>query len=141
MAAGRPAKYKKEYCEEIIEYFTQPRTKKVKVEEISSKNGKRIDKYETQANEFPQLADFAHKIGVDRATLWRWTEEHEEFRNAYKKAKELQESWLVENGFKGLTNPAFTIFAAKNICGWRDKKEIEMDGEVKVRMIDGDESL
>lgn len=117
LQVGAPTKYDDKYCDLIIEYFS------VKPYE------KKGDKVE--ASDIPTFAGFAAKMGIHRETLLNWTKEHEKFFDAFKKAKDLQENWIVVNGNKGLINPAFAIFTAKNVLNWRDKKEIDVTGTVE----------
>jgi hypothetical protein len=114
---GRPTKYDPKYCKLIIKYFDlEPYTIK-RVEAFGKKFDKKVP------SDLPLLCGFAAKIDVDRDTLKEWAKVHPEFSAAYKKAKELQEKLLVVNTMNGSYNPAFAIFAAKNILGWRDKVE------------------
>ena len=111
--AGRPSKYKPEFPEMLLEYFGKaPYTK---------------EGQDLVANDFPSLAGFAIKLGVHRDTLHEWSTIHPEFSDAYKRAKDFQENFVIVNGNKGLINPAFGIFTAKNVLGWRDKQKDESD--------------
>lgn len=111
---GRPSEYDSKYCQEILKYFG------VKPYETNER-GREV------AADLPTLAGFASKIGVHRDTLHQWTKDHPEFSDAYKKAKDLQENFIVVNGNRGLINTAFAIFTAKNVLGWRDKQPGEED--------------
>jgi hypothetical protein len=123
---GRPSKYVSKYCKEVITFFDiEPHTVSSKV--TTYKNGTTIEEEVEIANDLPTLASFASKIGIHRDTLNQWTKNHKEFSDAIKKAKELQEKILVTNGLKGLYNPAFAIFTAKNIIGWKDRQDITSD--------------
>lgn len=124
MPAGRPSLYDPKYCEEIIEYFSVPPYTEKMVKVVSQGNILEVPKEE--ASDFPSFAGFASKIGVDRFTLRTWCDAHREFSAAYKKAKELQENWMLTNGNKGLVNTAFGIFTAKNVLGYRDRPEEEV---------------
>ncbi len=111
---GQPTKYKKEYAVKLLEYFGEPPY-------FQNEIGKK------EANDFPTLAGFAISIGVHRETILNWTKEHPEFFDAYKRAKDYQENFLVVNAMKGLIHPSFSIFTAKNILNWREKQEVEMN--------------
>jgi len=66
-----------------------------------------------------------------------------EFSDAVKKAKEFQEKILVTNALKGLYNPAFSIFFAKNNLGWKDRQDVTSnDGKLESLVIikDGDQA-
>ena len=113
---GRPTDYKPEFCQMMEQYFS--------VKPYEEKNGKQ------EASDIPTLAGFAVSIGVHRETLLNWCKIYPDFFDTFKRAKEYQENWLSINGNKGLINPAFSIFTAKNIINWRDKKDVEITGNV-----------
>jgi len=114
---GRPSKYQPRYCKEIVTFFNVNPYKIIKGIKI--------------ANDLKFLSAFARKVGVCHETLHEWDKVHPDFSVAYKKAKELQERNLVTCGLHGLYQQPFAIFTAKNICGWRDKKEVEHIGKDK----------
>lgn len=113
---GQPTKYDPKYCDEIINYFD--------VKLYEEKNGREV------ASDIPTLAGFAAKLKVHRDTLHTWTKIYPQFADALRIAKEMQENWIAVNGNKGLINPAFAIFTAKNVLNWRDKKDVEITGNV-----------
>ncbi len=142
---GRPTKFKKEYAQQLIKFFTVEPYKMV--EEISSttfyKDGGEksvFKKHRPIANRMPTLHKFALSIGVDYKTVWMWAEKGKEienmegetevlsdgfveFCNAYRDAKELQKEFLVDAGIAGAIPSAAYIFTAKNITDMRDKIE------------------
>jgi len=135
LPAGRPTVYKEEYCEKIIEFFDiEPFTTHI----LPDKNGGK--KIEIIACKFPTLTRFACNIGVTRETLHDWATaklangnlKHPRFSYAYKKAKDFQESILIEGSMAGAFNPSFAIFTAKNVLGWRDRQEVENTGTVEI---------
>lgn len=110
--AGRPTKYKKEYCEQLIDYFS------IKPFEL--------DKHKRKVpNPQPNLFGFAALIGVSRDTIHEWTKVHKEFSDAMSKAKDLQANFVLTNALLGLTNSTFSQFMMKNVTDWRDKKEVD----------------
>ena len=127
MPLGRPTKYKKEYCEQIIAFFSR---KPYKEKEIQHKN-KDGDTYKTEyvkeANDIPFISEFAREIGVCHDTILEWANRHKDFSLALKKAKELQKEFLIKNGLAGLYNPTFAIFTAKNITDMRDVSNVEVE--------------
>lgn len=123
---GAPSKYKPEYAEELIRYFDIEPYREV-AKDITSKSGDVFTVHEDRANDFPSLAGFAVHLGVHRDTLHQWSTEHPEFSDAYKRAKDFQENFLVINGNRGLIPAPFGIFTAKNILKWRDKQPDEVD--------------
>ena len=101
---GRPTKYKASYCQAIVEYFERE-AEKVRV---------------------PFLSAWARNVaGVCEDTAIEWTKKHEEFSEAYKKAKDIQKEVLILGGLTGRFNPTFAIFTAKNLTDMRDKHEID----------------
>lgn len=131
-AGGAPTKYKKEYCKEIIEYFKKaPYRTEYKVEYFS--DGSIKSKIPIAiATEFPTFQGFADLIEVHIDTLNEWCKKYEEFSEAYKRAKQLQEKiWLV-NGMQNLYNAQFAQFFGKNCLGYRDKQELEHSGNIKL---------
>lgn len=105
MPAGRPTKYKPEYCQGIIDYFHD-------------------------SEGCPLIQDYAHSIGVNKTTLYEWEQNYPDFSNAIKTAREMQESKLVSGALTGKFQQAFSIFMAKNIIGWRDKHEVDHTGNI-----------
>jgi hypothetical protein len=135
MAAGRPTKYKPEYCEQVIEFFSVPHTVVV-VDKVIQKNGSVIDCPRIVPNDLPTFQRFAHSIGVCKDTIYEWAKVHSDFSDSLKRAKELQEDMWLSNSLKGYYPNTFTIFAGKNMFGWRDKKETEFSGSVTMNAAD-----
>lgn len=122
---GRPTKYKKEYCEMMVNYFrVQPQITKYKKTYFADGTLKSEEEYPVAAM-MPTFQSFADKINVTVSTLWEWEQQHEEFSKAYMRAKQLQEHiWLV-NGMSNLYNAQFAQFFGKNCLGYKDKQEVE----------------
>lgn len=150
---GRPSGYDPKFVDEILEYFDiEPYEEKER--EVATKTGDVVTIHEDAANDFPSLAGFAVRIGVHRDTLHEWANakdqngslKYPDFSDAYKRAKDFQENYLATNALKGLVNPAFAIFTAKNVLGWRDKQPGEEDkvvvnNNVKVEAVDLEERI
>lgn len=124
---GRPSDYRPEYAQALLEYFSEKPYKT-----ISVMNGLGIEVDKVVATDFKSLAGFAIEIGVARSTISLWAVEknedgnlkHPEFSEAYARAKDFQENFLVVNANKNLINPRFAEFTAKNVINWRgDPKE------------------
>lgn len=109
MPGGRPTKYKFEYCEDIIRFFSKKPTRKSKGNTIVVPP--------------PLFARYAQKLGVSYETLQEWRRVHPEFSDAYKACKKIQEAIMLEGAIAGHYSAAFTIFSMKNMHNWRDKKE------------------
>lgn len=129
---GRPTLFKEEFAEQLIDYFNiEPYWEKVEM----NKDGNPV--VIKVANKFPTLARFSTILGVTRETLHDWATaknvhgelKYPDFSYAYKRAKDYQESILVEGTMNGVFNAPFSIFTAKNVLGWRDKTEQEITGK------------
>lgn len=117
---GRPTKYKEKYVQEMIDFFQIEPYREVE-EEIVDKKGNVHYVTKRVANDFPTFERFAVKIGVHTDTLQEWRKVHPIFSVAYKKAKDYQKNFLIQNGLNGLFAPAFTIFTAKNVTNMKDR--------------------
>lgn len=126
--AGQPTKYRDKYCKEIIEYFSVDALELIKDAEINGKARK-----ERLPARMPWFEGFARKIGVDTKTLRSWRKLHPEFDAAYEQAKELQREFLVEVGLSGKAPSSFVIFTMKNVCGWRDERDLRLKEAKKDR--------
>jgi hypothetical protein len=99
---GRPTKYKKEYCEMLVEHMKQ-------------------------GYSFESFG--ASPVCVDKVTLYRWVEKHAEFSNAKKRAETECLKFWEKIGIAGALgkiqgfNAASFIFNMKNRFFWRDRLE------------------
>ena len=106
---GRPTKFKKDYCQQLIDHMSQ---------------GLSFD-------------TFAGRISVNPDSLYEWVNKHETFSEA-KKIGTAKRNFLVErmyvqaatgalikdiNGKPLKPNPAMMIYWTKNTLGWSDKVE------------------
>lgn len=117
---GRPTKYKPEYCQAIIEHFNVPHTKTGIVETRTDHNDKETTVEKTMGNDFPTMAGFCAKLMISKQTLIRWVEAHEEFSDAYRIGKGIQEDMLVNNAMTGAYSGSFPAFFAKNALDYED---------------------
>jgi hypothetical protein len=132
---GRPSEYRPEFVAELISYFDIEVQRVVDVD-VVDKDGKTRTEQKLVVNTFPTLTRFAAKIGVTRQTLHDWATEKDqagalkrpEFSYAYARARDAQESLLVEGGMSGVYEPRFAVFATKNLAGWKD--QVETTGEI-----------
>lgn len=133
---GRPTKYKPEYCQMLIDFFTKREGEKLELKHYD-KNGKyRWSDWKILPPKFPSFVGFAMQIGVDDDTLERWANPEKKakypgFCGAYARAKEIQKKILVENALSGAYNPQFAIFLAKNITDMKDKQEMDHNPDGK----------
>ena len=111
---GRPSKYKPEYCDQIIAFFSVAPNRKEVMEVstsqgVSAKGGTsdfRKEKYVLVPNDPPFFEDFATSIGVSDDTIVNWAKKYPEFLAAYNKSKFLQKRFLIINGLAGCYPPA-----------------------------------
>ena len=107
---GRPTKYKKRYCKDVISHMCQGYS------------------FET----------FAVDLDVNRTTLYEWRDNHEEFSNAVKKgfdarAKFLEAEYLeCASGANPNAVPSMQIFRMKALAGWTETTKIEQETTLKV---------
>lgn len=131
--AGRPTKYDKAYCEELVRYFSAPPQSCVYKKEYFQNGKLKSETPIVTAAEFPTFQGFASKIGVNIDTLYEWRKQHPEFSEAFTRAKLLQENiWLV-NSMGDLYNAQFSKFFGINCMGYKEKQETAVSvDEVKV---------
>lgn len=82
------------------------------------------------------LAAAAGECNVGRATVYRWKDEHPEFRDTVNIAMVKRQVFLERRLFAASEGPIVTssIFALKNAApeDWREKREVELSGAVEV---------
>lgn len=136
--AGQPTKYKPEYCQQLIDYFSIDPTKITEDETISSVDGDKLIA-RRMPQRMPWLEGFARKIGVHRNTLRDWCDLHPEFAEAYETAKDLQREFIVDVALSGAAPASFAIFTMKNVCGWRDERDLKLKKAKEEGNIDDEE--
>lgn len=103
MPAGRPTKYKPEYCEQVIEIMSQGLS----------------------------LTAFAGKISVARSSINEWIDNHEEFSEAVRVGKAKRTLALEMGMLSADSGPAVTarMFALKNADPdeWREKQSLDLN--------------
>lgn len=134
---GYPTKYYKELGAEMLEFFDR---NPYEIISIYDENGN--EKKIKIANDFPSFEGFAVHKKFSRKALYLWKKKYKEFRLAWNKCETIQHNFIMVNGMAGLTASAFTIFAAKNVMGWRDKQDVNNTGTTTVRtiIIDSDDA-
>lgn len=115
MPAGRPSKYKPDYCEQVIKL---------------GKEGK-------------SQVQIACALDVPRTTMLSWADEHEEFSTALTRAKECEQAWweaAAQNGTaQTLIGPAVwgKSVAARFRDEYTDRQEQKLSGGVTLGVITG----
>ncbi len=110
--------YQPEFAARLLAFFDIP---PFRVTEVQKKDGS-VTLLET-ASELPTFAAFARSLGVTQAQLMAWENQHADFAEAAKKARDLQGDILIQNSLRGNYSASFAVFTAKNILGWSDGKE------------------
>jgi uncharacterized protein YktA (UPF0223 family) len=103
---GRPTKYKKRYCKDIIAFFNDP----------------------VNDNPLPLFYNFAANIDVCVDTLHEWRSVHPEFSESYKKAKEILRRKYWEKALAGDLEKTIAIFFGKVVLGYSEKTVNEITG-------------
>lgn len=129
-AGGRPTKYRPEYCEDIIRFFSRPLY--IKKTERKNIDGEWVEVEHEVPNETPFLIDWTEKIGVAHDAPYEWAKVHPEFSAAYYRAKKKQERFLVELGIKGDHNGFMTFQTLKNVSGWREEQHLKQTVDITV---------
>lgn len=119
---GRPTKFKVEYCQQIIDYFSNNDAYEVLEHESDETRRKAF------LNRPITMMGFAQSIGVDYTTVYRWANDKDEngrlenpdFCNAFRAAMTMQEKMIIEGGMAGVYNPAISTMMLKNHHGYRD---------------------
>ena len=138
---GRPTKYRKEYCDDIIQYFDIPPQQVVYKQTYYANGTLKSEEPVTLPAQFPTMQGFARMIGVNIDTLHEWRKQYLDFSEAYTRAQELQEKiWLI-NGMGGLYNAQFAQFFGKNCLGYKDRQEVEHSGGMTVASIPEEDAV
>ena len=125
---GRPTKYKEQYCEAILEYFSIDHTEEVEISHINTK-GDEWKSTELRANAWPTFEGFCAKIGISDQTLLDWTIKHKDFLGSYMRAKQLQKDMLLDNSLTKRYDSNFAKFVAINCCSMKETLIQELTGK------------
>lgn len=123
-----PLRYQAAFCERLLKFFDVP---PFTVTEVQKKDGS-VTLVETAA-ELPTFAAFAKQLGTTCEVLSSWEKAHPAFAEAAQKARDLQSNILIQNSLRGNYSASFAVFTAKNLLGWKDGKEENMQGPIVVR--------
>jgi hypothetical protein len=110
MNAGRPTKFKEEYCEQLIDHM----------------------------NSGLSFESFGGVIEVAVSTLYKWAEDHKIFSEAkaigFQKSRFFWEKIGIQQAQDGQGNATAFVFNMKNRfpAEWRDKQEVQQDTRITV---------
>lgn len=147
---GQPTKYRKEYAEDIVTYFSKDVVEKIEnTTEGLGKSAWKKTEVRYEATFFPTIELYAAKIGVDDTTLINWAEirypddysvkalrgkrRHPEFFAAYTRAKAIQKGLVIQYGMIGKLDSRFATFFANANLGMTTKAENEEHVTVTTR--------
>ena len=122
---GRPTKYRKEYCEMIIEYFTVD-FEKTHTKTITTKTGAVIEEEVPNVPLFPTLAGFCRQIQCSKENIAEWAHKHREFSRAVALVKAMGEEILVRYALTGDYDSNFARFVAINYTDMVDKSNLDV---------------
>ena len=125
---GSPGKYKKEYAEMLIKYFTVPTFTTVWERKYYTNGQIKEEKPIVIAGKYPTFEGFAISIGVTSRTLENWRDNYPSFGEAYEKALDMQKNILVVNSLGGQYNGNFAKFIASAQFGMVEKTEQKITG-------------
>lgn len=114
MPAGRPTKYKPEFCQDLIDHL---------------KEGLSIEC-------FGATLHAAYGVHVCKDTVYEWCKVYPEFSDAKKVGESYSQMFWEHLGIKGAKGDyigfsgSAWIFNMKNRFKWRDQKEIEHSGAI-----------
>lgn len=125
---GSPGKYKKEYAEMLIKYFTVPTFTTVWKRKYYTNGQVKEEEPVVVAGKYPTLEGFAISIGVTSRTLENWRDKYPSFGEAYEMALDMQKDILVVNSLGGQYNGNFAKFIASAQFGMAEKSEQKLTG-------------
>ena len=125
---GNADKYKKKYTKALLEYFSKPPNRVEYVKHYDSYGNIKREDPVLMGADYPTLEGFAASLSVTVRTLENWCAAHEEFAEAYERAKELQKNLLVVNSLGGQYNGNFAKFIAMNEFGMSEKSDTKLGG-------------
>ena len=99
---GRPSLYRPEFCERVIEMGALGKS----------------------------LTQMAARLGVDKASVIRWREEHEDFRTALARAMTLSQDWWEERGQLGVDDRNFNATLYNKIVASRFREDYSERQEI-----------
>lgn len=112
---GRPSRYRPEYCEAVIKYFSVDSWEMYN----TNKNG---NAQIIPSGRMPTFERWAAELGVGARTLGDWIDTYPEFAEAYSIAKDLQKAFLMELGAAGVGNQTIQLMLRTN-HGMKEEKE------------------
>lgn len=104
-------------------------------EERIRQEAKALIKYADEVD-IPLEKEFAVQRGYSSQRISEFAKSSEEFSEALKKTKDIQEVKIVKAAMAGKINVTFAIFTLKNVSGWRDVQPISIQNDNRVSLLD-----
>jgi hypothetical protein len=131
---GFSAKYKDEYADMLIEFFSQPLTKIEYEEEFDKDGNVKYRKPIEMVVDFPTFGMFARSIGVSVSAIQAWAGLKEDgkykkprFAIAYACAKEWAEGMMESGGITGKLNANMVKFVLTNDYGKKNDAAMALE--------------
>mgnify|MGYP001061479472 CR=1 FL=1 len=120
MAGGRPTKYNRNILKKAKEY---------------------LENYAECGDAVPSAAGLACELGVSKASIYKWGDEHQEFSYTLQAIQAMQERKLASGGLTGAFQPTIAKLMLAN-HGYHEKQDIDHGGklDVSIEFIDGKDS-
>ena len=99
-------------------------------ESYINKKGELRSKQVKIPNPMKFIESFCYSINISLETFMVWVNKYPELKVSYHRAREIQLEHIVNNTLLNLYPSQFSNFVLKNISEWRDKKDIELSGNV-----------
>lgn len=99
-SGGRPSAYKPEYATDELSAYIEACERGHQPTVIPARNSQIV----LQNAKLPTLEGFATHVGVSVETLRNWAREHSALAQALDRVKDVQRSYLIDNGLSGRYN-------------------------------------
>lgn len=114
-------KYKEEYCDDIIKFFTEVEDNTLYKEYYDSNGNVKYREPIPQPPRLPTFERYATKLGVTMETLINWCKRHKRFKHSYARAKQIQLCVIKEYAANKQYDSNFAKFLCINNHDMADK--------------------
>lgn len=131
-----PCKYKEDYCEQLVKFFTDAKPEVLYDEYYDDKGNLKSKRISAVIPaKLPTFEGFAWSIGVTVGTLQNWKEQYPRFATAYARALEKQKEILLVNGTNKQYDGNFSKFLLTNNHGMSEQTK----SDVTYKVVMGDD--
>ena len=99
--------------------------------EVIEQEAAALERYLSEVEGVPFVQEFARRRGYSSQRCSEFAKKNEDFAEALKKLHDLQIVRLVNGALKNKLNLTMAIFTLKNVAGWRDNRDLRVNGELK----------